>query len=408
MRVTLSTIGKFHTFDLARQLHQRGYLKAIFTGYPQFKLKKEGLPSHLIHTFPWLQTVCMANRQTSLNKLRVRREIEWWSRQTLDAYTALNLPESDVFVGLSGSAFHTGKKAKRDGSIYICDRGSSHIRYQHNILSDEYHRHGFKFEGIDPRVIRKEEAEYAAADAISVPSSFAKRSFIEMGVPSAKIHLIPYGVDLSLFSPVSRPDPERFDVLFVGSASLRKGLPYLLQGFAGLRHTQKHLTLVGIIQPEVVKMIQAFVPSASITCAGHYPQFKLKEIMSRSHVLVLPSVEDGMALVQAQAMACGCPVIGTTNTGAEDLYQDGIEGFVVPIRDPLAITDRMQRLADNPLLREQMSRKALECVSLSGGWDSYGATMIKLYEDLIQENRNRRRQPPAPSLGEAASRSVFV
>ena len=55
--------------------------------------------------------------------------------------------------------------------------------------------------------------------------------------------------------------------------------------------------------------------------------------MSRSHVMVLPSIEEGLALVQAQALACGCPVIGTRHTGAEDLFSDGNEGFIVPIRN---------------------------------------------------------------------------
>ena len=68
--------------------------------------------------------------------------------------------------------------------------------------------------------------------------------------------------------------------------------------------------------------------------------------MSSSHVLVLPSVEEGLALVQAQAMACGCPLISSTNTGGEDLFSDGVEGFLVPIRSPEAIAERLQQLAD--------------------------------------------------------------
>ena len=67
------------------------------------------------------------------------------------------------------------------------------------------------------------------------------------------------------------------------------------------------------------------------------PQDRLAAIMSSSHVMILPSIEEGLALVQAQAMACGCPLISSTNTGGEDLFSDGVEGFVVPIRSPEAI-----------------------------------------------------------------------
>ena len=72
---------------------------------------------------------------------------------------------------------------------------------------------------------------------------------------------------------------------------------------------------------------------------GSIPQPELAALMSRSHVLALPSIEEGLALVQAQAMACGCPVVCSTNTGGEDLFTDGVEGFIVPIRDPIALAD---------------------------------------------------------------------
>jgi alpha-maltose-1-phosphate synthase len=59
MRVALSTPGKFHTFDLARELHARGALAAVFSAYPRFKLRHEGLPATSIKTFPWLMTPYM-------------------------------------------------------------------------------------------------------------------------------------------------------------------------------------------------------------------------------------------------------------------------------------------------------------------------------------------------------------
>jgi glycosyltransferase involved in cell wall biosynthesis len=104
--------------------------------------------------------------------------------------------------------------------------------------------------------------------------------------------------------------------------------------------------------------------------------------MSRSHVLVLPSVEEGLALVQGEAMACGCPVIATTATGCEDLFSDGVEGFIVPDRDTAALADRMQQLADDPALRESMSAAALERVKSLGGWDTFGARWDALLHNL--------------------------
>jgi len=63
---------------------------------------------------------------------------------------------------------------------------------------------------------------------------------------------------------------------------------------------------------------------------------------------MLPSVEEGRALVQAQARACGGRVVGTPHTGAEDLFSAGLEGFIVPIRSTEAIAEKLQLLADDP------------------------------------------------------------
>jgi glycosyltransferase involved in cell wall biosynthesis len=104
--------------------------------------------------------------------------------------------------------------------------------------------------------------------------------------------------------------------------------------------------------------------------------------MSRSHVLVLPSVEEGLALVQGQAMACGCPVVATAATGAEDLFTDGVEGFIIPDRDTGALALRLQQLADNPDLQQQLSAAALARVQQIGGWDRYGDQWDRLLHSL--------------------------
>jgi glycosyltransferase involved in cell wall biosynthesis len=96
-------------------------------------------------------------------------------------------------------------------------------------------------------------------------------------------------------------------------------------------------------------------------------------------VFVLASIEEGLALVQAQAMACGLPIIATTNTGAEDLFTDGIEGFVVPIRDADAIAEKISILLTQPEVRERMSQAAISRVAALGGWEEYGKKAIAEY-----------------------------
>jgi len=112
------------------------------------------------------------------------------------------------------------------------------------------------------------------------------------------------------------------------------------------------------------------------------PRNELWRLYSQASVLVLASVEEGLALVQAQAMACGVPVIATTNTGAEDLFTDGVEGFIVPIRSPGAIRERLEWMIENGELRDEMAAAALRRVKSLGGWNHYGECVESAYREL--------------------------
>jgi alpha-maltose-1-phosphate synthase len=378
-QVVLSTLGKFHTFDLARQLDRFGALRAIFTGYPRFKLRDEQLPRNKVRTFPYLHAPYMRLGSASglARKLWERQDRFW-----LDQYTRASLPDCDVFCGLSGSGLRTGQLARKRGAKYVCDRGSSHIRFQDDVLRREYDAQSIAYSGIDPWIVEREETEYAEADIITVPSQFAYDSFQQYGVPAAKLRRVPYGVDLSRFHPVSRPSADEFRVLFVGAISVRKGTAYLLKAFDRIRHPRKHLTLIGTVAEELLEQISKLRGRPDISVLGAVPQHQLKVYMSESHAMVLPSVEEGLALVQAQAMACRCPLISSSSTGASDLFSDGTEGFIVRPQDADVLAARLQTLADDSDLREHMAEAALRRVRSMGGWDEYGVRMYTLFSAI--------------------------
>lgn len=384
MKVALSTPGKFHTFDLARELHARDALSCVFTGYPRFKLKNEGLPAESIKPFPWLITPYMGFPRLDRLGSTVVRQWEYLNRITLDRHVARHLPRSDVFVGMSASALRSGQRAQALGGRYVCDRGSTHIRQQDDILAEEHALWQQPYLRIDPRTIALEEAEYAAADAITVPSQFTRQTFIDRGVPAHKVHVLPYGVNLTHFQKVSEPSPEHFDVLFAGGASLRKGVPYLLQAFQRLKHPGKRLWFAGSMPPSFIQMMRDVgLWSDDFHVLNHLNREALRDRMSRSHAMVLPSLEEGLALVQAQAMACGCPVIATENTGSPDLYTDGEAGFILPVRRADLIAERLQQLADDPALRQRLSEGALHTVQRIGGWHEYGDKAMRIYRSLV-------------------------
>ncbi|MGI4852775.1 MAG: glycosyltransferase family 4 protein [Janthinobacterium lividum] len=390
MRVVQTVFGVFHHFDLARELERRGDLSAVFSTWPWQRLKREGLPHSKVKTFPWIHTPEFLLRRVNLLPAWVEDQTGYANALLFDEYTLRRVPECDALIGISGSALKTGALVQRRGGRFFCDRGSSHQRYQEELVSDEYRRWGVDAPVSDPRDTVREEAIYDLADGITVPSSFAARSFVAMGVPAGKVHTIPYGVLLERFKVPVVPPPvpsERFEALFVGSVGLRKGVPYLLEAFARVEHPHKRLRVVGALSREMGAVL-ARLPQGQVEFLGSQPQERVAEMMGQSHLLVLPSVEEGLALVQGQALACGCPVLATTNTGAEDLFTDEQEGFIVPIRDPAALVQRMQRVIEEPGLWERLRAAALSRVHHLGGWEAYG----ERWHDLL--HGKQVQQPP--------------
>jgi glycosyltransferase involved in cell wall biosynthesis len=104
-------------------------------------------------------------------------------------------------------------------------------------------------------------------------------------------------------------------------------------------------------------------------------------------IFVLPTIEEGLALVIGEALSFGLPVITTVNSGAHDLFQNGREGFIVPIRSPEALAEKMQQLADDPTLREQMSTAARARSSALNGWEIAGENLVRTLEKMIVAGR---------------------
>ena len=390
MRVFQTVFGVFHHFALARELERRGHLQAIYSTWPWRRLQREGVPRAKVRTFPWLGLPEYLFHRSRLDLPWLSDELGYRSALAFDRWTERQLhalirqrQQPDALIGISGSSLRAGQLLQQHGGIFVCDRGSTHQRFQEALVAEEHRLWGIDRPVSDLRDTLREESIYAAADAITVPSSVARRSFLQMGVPAEKVHVLPYGVQLEHFTPTATPPADEFSVLFAGAVGLRKGVPYLLEAFAALRAPRKRLRLIGAVQKELEPLLSR-LPQQHVEFLGVLPQAELAAWMSRSHVLVLPSIEEGLALVQAQALACGCPVLCSANTGGEDLFTDGVEGFIVPPRDIPALTARLQQLADNPTLQQSMRAAALARVHHLGGWQTYGDRWEALLGTLTQ------------------------
>jgi len=385
MRIFQAANGVFHHFELARQLDAQGHSGLIFSTFPWRRLRREGLPKDRVRTFPWIHTPqVLAGRYLHIPD-SLNREISRVTFRTFDSWVASNLTRCDAYVALSGSGFKSGPRARELGARYVCDRGSSHIRYQDEVVSEEMQHWGIKRRAVDPLMIDREEAEYAQADAVTVPSAFSYKSFIDKGFSPQRLHRIPLGVRLEFFWPEGQPQTDAFDVVFVGSVTVRKGIPYLIEAFQKLRHPRKRLCIIGPV-PDEMRPILSRLDLRNVEIAGAVPSAQVRRYLSTSHVMVLPSVEDGWGMVMGQAMACGCPVISSDHTGGPDLYTHGVEGFIVPIRSSDAIAEYLQRLADDRALRQSMSEASLRRVKSLGGWADYGAQYAEFLKNLTGQN----------------------
>jgi glycosyltransferase involved in cell wall biosynthesis len=198
-------------------------------------------------------------------------------------------------------------------------------------------------------MIRRELEEYALADRVLVLSSFAANTFVEAGVPASGLSVVPLGVDVEAFRASAAAIAARRErirsgralrVLYVGALSYRKGLFDLEQVIDTLAGEPFEFVLAGPETAEASAAIARLQTKATIL--GKRPQHELPEVYAEADVFVFPTIEDGFAMVLTQAKASGLPIVTTTNSAGPDLVTEGSDGWIVPIRRPDAIVDRLR------------------------------------------------------------------
>jgi starch synthase len=204
--------------------------------------------------------------------------------------------------------------------------------------------------------LARKDRELGLADHIVVPSEFVRTTLMESRGLRASIDVLPYGGPPASATSraVSAPD-QKLRLLFVGHLRQRKGLSYLFDAMKAL-DSAATLTLIGPKPVDCAALTEALSRHRWL---GAVPYTRVLEEMRRHDVLVLPSLIEGFALVILEAMAQGVPVITTPNSGAATVIENGIDGYIVPIRDSEAIADRVMRLANRADL-SHMSAAALE------------------------------------------------
>ena len=347
MKVAIAAHGRFLAFDYARELIRQGHDVTLFTNYPRSYLEQWGIPgvsARILLTHG--VAARLAQRRTPLSE---RPRVEAFLHQWFGRWVARALSGStwDVIICLSSVGEETFRNRTISGSK-VCARFSTHIRTQATLLREEQARTGQPIELPSEWMIDREEREYALADRILVPSTFALDSFVEQGVPRDRICMVPFGVDPGDFRPSLELVQQRcrriesgapLEIAYVGTVSLRKGMWDFLEICRALPPEKFRITLTGPVHADAESLAREI--SRFATIQRPVPQKALAAEYARADVFVLPTIEDGHASVLNQAMESAVPILCTTNCAGPDLLTHDVTGWVLPIRRPDLFIERL-------------------------------------------------------------------
>jgi len=323
--------------DNARALERHGLLRFLALGTRRGTI---GVPPERTRLNPCIGLCTYAAARTlgpyQAEFIRFRL-LPWFDRWVLR-----QLQPGDHMISSYGYANDCFKFVRRHGGKTFVDAGNSHIENFWEIMCEEHHRWNCSYPPVARHWYERSKAMLQEVDYVLSPSSYVTESFLSRGFKREQILRNIYPVNLSLFKPSDKPRPagRPLTVINTGNLSLRKGTPYLLEGFRLLhaRHPSARLLLTRNIRNDVEPILTHY-RDLPIEWSPGLPPTQLAERLRSADVFVLPSLEEGLVRTALEAMACGLQVVLTPNTGASDFVQPGVNGEIVPIREPSAIAE---------------------------------------------------------------------
>jgi alpha-maltose-1-phosphate synthase len=365
LKIGIASTGRFHVLDLARELNNLGHEITFYSYVPLFRARQFGLPreSH-IAVLPFVFPLVAAARWLPR---KMAAHAEKWLALAMDRLVAWKLKPCDVFICMSGVYVHAALEARRRyGALIYVERGSKHVLSQRAILDSLSNRGAPVVVSFPPYIVARELTMYEEADRIAVPADHVIRSFETHGVRRSKLFRNPYGVDVKRFAPTHAPPPTPLTAIFVGTWSYRKGVDVLVNAWR---------LLSGLRLVHVGPVTDAPLPEG--LNFEHYDPVDQSDLVSfyaRAHLFVLASREEGMAMVQLQALSCGLPLVCTDRTGGEDLM--ALVGSrwirVVPAGDARALAEGISDLLPFALALKGL-RDPLGSARDELSWRAYGA-----------------------------------
>jgi glycosyltransferase involved in cell wall biosynthesis len=377
LRISIGVGGRFHADRMTRALIDSGNDVTLYTTYPGSRFPN--VPSSHIQSCLVAESVFrlgrIVGRENEGDLLKMKWFGKWWGKR-------LDTSKTDIIIGWS--SFSENAFLKAPGALKVLVRDSAHILFQTEQLGREYEKRGLTFP--DRRLTAEREMrEYELADYILLPSEFARRTFLERGFPAEKLKTIHLGVDTSLFKakiPDRSTGPLR--VVYFGTLSLQKGIPYLFEATKNFSQSELELTVIGPVDAELKKMLADF---SHVKYRAPMEHAMLSELVREQDVFVLPSLHDGFGLVVPQALASGLVAIVSDHVGAQELVKDESNGYVIPAGSSDAIREKLAFLAKNRERLVEMRRAAAES-SRYADWDLYAKELSHWVASLPRKKKS--------------------
>jgi glycosyltransferase involved in cell wall biosynthesis len=346
LRIAIVAHGRFHAFDLARELHRLGHDVTLFSNYPAWAVERFGVARDK-YAGLWLH----GGIERLLARVGAGRRTEAWRHRWFGRWAARALEGRswDVVHGWSGVSEELLTSTRLRARCRVLMRGSAHIVEQAELLADEARRVGVSVDRPSAWMIARELREYERADHILVLSEFARASFERRGIGGDRVSVLPLGVDVAHFAGSPQQVEARIarvmsgaplTVLYVGVLSAQKGLRDLVE-MAGLcEDVPLRFVLAGARLPET----DALLPPgrANIVELGPLDQRELAEVYAQADLFVFPTLQDGFGMVLSQAAAAGLVILATPHCAAPEVLAQGAAGWILPIRNADAFAARLR------------------------------------------------------------------
>ncbi len=399
LQVVVAHKGAREHFLAARALHRRGLLARLVTDWYSpvhtdwasrlrvlgggaaraMGAASDDLPRSLVQA---LNTFGLRSRWRLRRAEREGRLAQAFAaddRAFAERVAGLRLPPHTVFLGFSYAALEALRAEKARGIRTVVDQIDPG-REEWDLVAGESERWPVYADPPGPPpagYYERAEAEWREADCIIVNSAWSRDALVRQGAPAGRIHVLPLAYEPSAPPPAERPRAAGpLTVLWLGSVILRKGIQYLVEAARLLEGEPVRFRVAGPIG-----IRDAAVRSApdAIEWMGPVPRSEAGRLFADADLFALPTLSDGFAITQVEALAHGVPVVATPNCGA--VVEEGRTGFLVPPRDARALAAAILRFARDRDLSAAM-RPACRSAAARFRIDAYADRLVEILEGV--------------------------